>query len=152
MAQEGPWHLEKSQARAEIKKHIFPVLGVPKQNKKVTTLSGMVVRNFFTLYILADRTPRGGKSQNTGIVGHFGLGRPLVLRLKKSRARAENEKKHNFPALGVPESKKKSYHAIRDGCPQFFSRFTFCLAGPPRTRNCKYGFLRPFWPRTTFGT
>ena len=39
----------------------------------------MVVRNFFTFYVLAERTPTGGKSQNTGISGHFGLGRPLAL-------------------------------------------------------------------------
>ena len=61
-------------------KHKFPVQGVPKQKKKVAKQSGMVVRNFFTLYVLADRTPRGGKSQNMGISGHFGPGRPLALR------------------------------------------------------------------------
>ena len=33
----------------------------------------MIVCNFFTFYVLPDRTPSGGKSQNTGIVGHFGL-------------------------------------------------------------------------------
>ena len=38
------------------------------------------VRNFFTFYVLADRTSTGGKSQNTGFLGHFGLGRPLALR------------------------------------------------------------------------
>ena len=40
----------------------------------------MVVGNLFALCVLAGRTPTGGKSQNTGIVGHFGLGRPLALR------------------------------------------------------------------------
>ena len=39
----------------------------------------MVVHNFFTVYVLADRTPTGGNSQNTGILGHFGLGLPLEL-------------------------------------------------------------------------
>ena len=38
------------------------------------------VRNFFTFCILADRTPKGGKSQNTGFPGPFGLGQPLALR------------------------------------------------------------------------
>ena len=47
--------------------------------KKVITVSGVVVRNFFTLYVLADGTPRGGKSQNTGILGLFGPGRALAL-------------------------------------------------------------------------
>ena len=34
----------------------------------------------FTFYVLADRTPTGGKSQNTGVSGHFGLGRRVALR------------------------------------------------------------------------
>ena len=34
----------------------------------------------FTFYVLADRTPTGGKLRNTGFVGHSGLGRPLALR------------------------------------------------------------------------
>ena len=47
--------------------------------KNVTTVSRMVVRNFLAFYVLADRTPRGRKSQNTGMLGHFGFGRPLAL-------------------------------------------------------------------------
>ena len=38
------------------------------------------VRDFSTFYGLADRTLTGGKSQNTGVLGHFGPGRPLALR------------------------------------------------------------------------
>ena len=34
----------------------------------------------FTFYVLAHRTPTGGKSQNKQILGHFGLRRPLALR------------------------------------------------------------------------
>ena len=60
-------------------KHNFPVLGVPKRKKIITTLSRMVVCNFLTFYVLTDRTPTGGKTQNTRIWGHFGLGRPLAL-------------------------------------------------------------------------
>ena len=56
------------------KNHNFPALGSRSRKK----ISGMVVRNFLTFYILPDRTPTGGKSQNTGILGHFGLGRPLA--------------------------------------------------------------------------
>ena len=46
-------------------KRNFLALGVPKSKKKITTLSGTVVRNFFT--VLPDWTPRGGKSRNTGL-------------------------------------------------------------------------------------
>ena len=35
------------------------------------------LRNFFTFCFLADGTPTGGKSQITGFVGPFGLGKPL---------------------------------------------------------------------------
>ena len=35
------------------------------------------LRIFFTICVFAERTPRGGKSQNTGFVGPFGLGQPL---------------------------------------------------------------------------
>ena len=81
LAQGGLWHLEKSRARAENgKKHNFPALGLPKSKEKVTTLSGMVVHNFLTFYLWPDGTPVRGKSQNTGILGHFGLGQPLALR------------------------------------------------------------------------
>ena len=37
------------------------------------------LRNLFTFYVLADRIPSAGKSQNTGGLGHFGLGQPLAL-------------------------------------------------------------------------
>ena len=48
----------------------------------------MVVCNFFTFYVLANRTPTGGKLRNMGlwilyiicILGHVGLGRPLALK------------------------------------------------------------------------
>ena len=137
-------------------KHNFPVQGVPKRKKKVTTLSGMVVRNFLTVYVSTDRTPTGGKTQNTRIFGHFGLGRPLVLReipgpgrkrkIVVSRAQAENGKKRNFPALGVPKSKKKGYHAIWDGCPQLFGSFRFAQTDPQGREIAKYGYFRPFGP------
>ena len=39
----------------------FPSAKGPKiERKKVTTLSGMVVRNFFTVHVLPNWTPRGG--------------------------------------------------------------------------------------------
>ena len=48
--------------RPKTEKCNFPVLGVPKRKTNVTTLSGMVIRTLFTLYILADRTPTGGET------------------------------------------------------------------------------------------
>ena len=62
-------------------KRNFLVLWVQKREKKRhTTLSGMVVRNFFTFSVLANRTPTGRKTRNMGFLGHFGLGRPLAFR------------------------------------------------------------------------
>ena len=64
----GRGHLKKLWAWAKNKKMQIPGARGPEIEKtKVTTLSGMVVRNFLTFYVLPDRTPRGGKSQNTGI-------------------------------------------------------------------------------------
>ena len=98
LAQDGLWHLEKSRARAENGKMQFPgARGLeksragPKTEKCNFPVQGALwggksgrpksfsprVRNFFTLHILADRTPTGGKSQNTGVSGHFGLGRHI---------------------------------------------------------------------------
>ena len=40
-----------------------------------------VAQLFYVLFpVLADWTPRGGKSRNTGLLGDFGLGQPLALR------------------------------------------------------------------------
>ena len=38
------------------------------------------LHNLFTVCVLANRTPRGGKSRNIGILGPVGLGQPLALR------------------------------------------------------------------------
>ena len=53
---------------------------------------------------------------------------------------------------GVPKSKKKSYHAIRDGCPQLSHGLCFARPDPHVREIAKYGVFRPFWPRTTLGT
>ena len=71
---------ENSGTGPKTEKRNFPAPGVLKSKTKVTTLSSMVVGNLFTFYVLPDRTPRGGKLRNTGILGHFGLGRPSALR------------------------------------------------------------------------
>ena len=64
----------------------------------------MVARNFLTFYVLAGQTPRGGKTRNTRILGHFGLGWPLAL--EEIPGPGRKRKKRNFLVLGVPKQKK----------------------------------------------
>ena len=67
LASDGRWHLEKSRARPENGNSQLPGDRGPAMEKKnVTTVSGVVVRKSFGHYVLADRTPTGGKSQNMG--------------------------------------------------------------------------------------
>ena len=81
-----------------------------------------------------------------------GFGPVLGLgHLEKFRAWAEN-RKTNFPGAEGPETEKKSYHAIRDGCPQLFYSLRFGRQDPHGREIAKYGHLRPFWPRTVLGT
>ena len=140
----GCGHLEKFWAWVKNRKTQFSGARGPKIEKKV---SGMVVRNFFTFQVLADRTPRGGKSQNTGILGHFGL-----WHLMKSRARAENGKKRNFPALGIPKSKNNVTTLTRIVVCNFF---TLCVSTDRTPRGGKsenIGFLGPFGLGQPLGT
>ena len=61
-------------------KHNFPVLGALLGKKSGGPKSfSSKFRNFFTFCVLADLTATGGESQSTGVLGHFGLGRPLAL-------------------------------------------------------------------------
>ena len=64
----------------------------------------MVARNFLTFYVLAGQTPTGGKTRNTRILGHFGLGWPLAL--EEIPGPGRKRKKRNFTVLGVPKQKK----------------------------------------------
>ena len=51
LAEDGAWDLEKFRAWAENRKTPFPGPRGPQfKEKKVTTLSGTVVHNFFTIY------------------------------------------------------------------------------------------------------
>ena len=102
-------------------------------------LSRMIVRNFFTFHVLPDRTPRGGKLRNTGGSGPFGL-----WHLEKSRAQAENGKTQ-FPGARGPKI-EKSYHAIRDDCPQLFYILRFARPDPQGREIAQYWLSRPFWP------
>ena len=61
-------------------KHNFLELGRRLGGKSIRPKSfSQKLRNFFTVCVLADRTPGGGKSQNTVFLGPFGLGQPLAL-------------------------------------------------------------------------
>ena len=68
------------------------------------------VRNFFTVYALADRTPTGRKSRNTGVLGHFGLGWPLALgevpggKHKNPNSVIETEKRETNPLQLGPDA------------------------------------------------
>ena len=125
----------------------FPGARGPETEKKVTTLSGMVVHKFFTFYVLPDWTPRGGK---------YGDFRPFwsgtALGTKRNPGRGLKTENRNFPAPRVSKSRKKSYHAIRDGCPQLFYALRFAQPDPHRQEIAKYGYFRPFWPRAALGT
>ena len=69
---------------------------------------------------------------------------------RNSRRKTEN---HNLPALGAFFSGGKTGRP--NVCPQNPATF-LCLpfrpTGPPRTGNREIPFLRPLWPRRTFGT
>ena len=118
----GPGHLQKFRARAKNRKTQFAGARGPGTEKKVTTLSGMVVRNFFTVYVLTDRTPTGGETRNR--------------HLEKSRARAENGKS-KFPAAEGLETKEKLLTRYLGWLSPTFLHFTFWPTGPPRAGNCK---------------
>ena len=68
------------------------------------------VRNFFTFYVLAYQTPTGGKSRNTGFLGHFGLGRPLALeeilgeKQKNTNSLIESKKRETNPLQLGPDT------------------------------------------------
>ena len=115
----------------------FPALGVPNSKKKLPRYPGWLSTSFLHFYLLPDRTPMGGKSRNTEFLGPFGLWHGRGLKTQK----------HNFLALGVPKSKKKRYHAIRDGCPQLFYILRFGRLNPQGREIAKYWGFRPLVPR-----
>ena len=129
------------------KKHKFPVQGVPKRKRNVTTLFGMVVCDFLTFYVLADQTPRGGKSRNTGMLGHFGPRRPLALRQVPGRGRKRKNAISRCQGHfwgGNPDAPKVSPQKCAT-----FLHFTFRPTGPPRVSNCK---IRGFWAILAYGS
>ena len=64
--------------RSKTEKRNFPELEALLGKKSVHPKSfSQKWHNFFTVCVFAERTPRGGKSQNIGFVCPFGLGQPL---------------------------------------------------------------------------
>ena len=65
----------------------------------------MVFGYVFTFQVLANQAPTGKKSQNTGVSGHFGLGRPLAPRLgwkqKNATGHIETKKREQTPFSSV---------------------------------------------------
>ena len=133
MACFGPRALREILGPGQKRKTQFPGARGPEIEKKVTMLSGMVVRNFFTCCILTDRTPRGGKSQNTGILGPFGLGQPLG----QEKFHAENRKTRFPGARGHFWGGNLSPRKVSPKNCATFLRFAFWPTGPPGEGNRK---------------
>ena len=73
----GLGHLEKLRARAENRKMRFPgARGTFLGGNPAQKLLPKIAQLF---YVFRFPFPRGGKSRNTGFLGHFGLGQPLAL-------------------------------------------------------------------------
>ena len=93
--------------------------------------------------------PHGREITKYWVAGHFGLGWPLALREILSPGR---KRKTQFPGAMGPETEKKSYHAIRGWLSATFYVLRFGRPDPWGREITKYRDLRPFWPRTAFGT
>ena len=85
---------------SKTEKRDFLELGALFGKKSVRPKSfSQKVRKFLTFCVLAERIPTGGKSQNTGVLGPFGPGKPLALReipgrtKKNTNSLIETEKK-----------------------------------------------------------
>ena len=101
MAQDGPWHFKKSQARAENgKTQIFGARD-PETEKKVTTISGMVVRNFLTVLSFPRPDPQGRETPKYRDFGPFC--RKTALGTETNPGRGPKTEKHNFLVLGLPK-------------------------------------------------
>ena len=101
------------------------------------------LRNFFTLCVLTDRTPRGGKSQNNGVLGPFGLGQPLGT----EKFRAKNRKTQFPRARGTFGRKLRPPQKFLPKSAQLFYTLRFDRPDPQGREIAKYCVFRPFWPR-----
>ena len=145
----GRGHLEKSWTRAGNIKTQFPGARGPKtERKRYHAVRDGCPQPF---YVLRFARP-DSHGREIAQYGHF---RPFWPRTAfgtwRNRARAENGKTQ-FPGARGPEIEGKSYHAIRDGCPQLFYPLRFARPDPQGQEIAKHGYVRPFWPRTALGT
>ena len=103
------------------------------------------LRNFFIFCVLAVGTPNGGKSQNTGFLGPFGLGQRLAL----GEIPGEKNGKTRFPGprgtFGgeIPSAPKVSPKS----CAMFLHFLRFRRPDPQGQEIAKYWSVGPFWPR-----
>ena len=140
----GHGNLEKLRTRAKNRKTQFPgARGTFGEKNRAPKSFSRKLRNFFTFCVLTDRTPRGGKSQNTVFLGPFGLGQSLGT----SRNSGPKTEKHNFPELEALLGKNPSAPKVYARNCTTFLHFVFWPSGPPRPGNCEILFFLAFWPR-----
>ena len=129
----GPGHLEQSRDRAENGKSQFTGARGAEMKKKLTTISEMVVRNLLTLLKFCPTGPTGaGNRKIRGVLGHFGLGRPLAFREIPGPGR--NRKNANSRCKGSLNGEKK-LPCYPGWSFATFLHFWFCLTGPSGTGN-----------------
>ena len=131
-------------------KHNFPELGALLGKKSVCPRNfSLKLCNFFTFCVLAHRTPRGGKSQNTGFLGHFGLGQPLGT-YRNSGPKTE---KCNILELGAfLEKKSVRPKSFSQKLRNFFAFCVFAVWTPRGGKSQNTGFLGPFGLAQPLGT
>ena len=148
LALDDRWHLEKSRARAENGKSQFPGAEGPEK-KCYHDIRDVCPRLFYTLP-LGQPDPQGQE------IAKYGDFRPFWPRTAfgtwRNPGHGLEMENRNFPVLGVPKLKGKSYHAIWDGCPQLFYVLCFARPDPHRREIAKDGYFRPFWSRAALGT
>ena len=110
-------------------------VGVPRPKKNVTTLSGMLFRNFLGFNFFFGRTPPGRNRRFTGI---------LATRALREILGPEMAPKYQKRAVVVrrgPKTGKKCDHAIRDTFPQLSRGQLFFRSDPPRPESAIYWYF-----------
>ena len=104
----GRGHLEKFWARVKNRKAQFSAPRGTFGGETIRPKSfSQKVRNFFAFCVLADRTLRGGKRQNTAVLVAFGLGqlREILGQGTKhaiSEEKPKREKQTPFSSVRIP--------------------------------------------------
>ena len=104
------------------------------------------IAQLFYICVLADHTPKGRKSQNTGLLGPFGLGQPLGT-WRNSGPKTE---KYNFPELGALLAFRKKIRPPQKILPKGAQLFYILCFGRTDGQGrliAKYGGFGHFWPR-----